>query len=707
MQLELDLLDFSSVSGYQILLVEDDSHRSNKRIKPGIKSYRQHSVRLRIHRIREQSSEIAACRDISMRDVKLGEKRKRKIQLALDLIDEAHIPSSGKVVVVSNADYGCDSRFTTQLHKRGIDFAVEVRPSLKLGIRNLTDTEDLNTDKKNISTLFQEKANFLSWEKAMISEPTSSTDIKYLMSDLCTSQLTEELDVRLFTIQRGAISGVTRSTIFAMSSLLEEELLSLSIAVSWSRWIRPVVRYQERQQHQQSDSKLKRTSSVARRGLETRPNLMSLKIPDSERELSGYSVASLKGKLVKDRKVLNVVELFAGAGGMGIGFLMAHNGNNPYKLVFSGEVNPIYVQTLRKNHEVASSIYSKSIDVVPDNSHAIDLRKTSSFSKIDHELNGRSVDVLIGGPPCQGFSSANRNSGGQDNPNNNLFSKYIDYVEYLKPSVFVLENVQGVAWAKKYGTKKTGLLDYLQKRMERSGYLLSQKLLDAAWYGVPQYRYRFFAIGIRSDLGYSAKDFGDWGPFPRPTYGPGTNQKYTSVREAIGDLPQIGNGFSDEKISYKDIARKTRSRSKYLSYVRRGAEVNYISDHVTSRHADYVIERYKSIPEGENWESIRDKMTNYANVSKTHSNIYRRLKWDEPSITIGHYRKSMLIHPSQDRGLSWREAARLQSFPDWVRFAGSADENNWTEGLTHKQQQLANAVCPLLTNAVAEFILKL
>ena len=92
-------------------------------------------------------------------------------------------------------------------------------------------------------------------------------------------------------------------------------------------------------------------------------------------------------------------------------------------------------------------------------------------------------------------------------------------------------------------------------------------------------------------------------------------------------------------------------------------------------------------------------MTNYTNVSRTHSNIYRRLRWDDPSITIGHYRKSMLIHPSQHRGLSLREATRLQSFPDWFRFAGTVD--GAPGGLVHKQQQLANAVCPLVTKAIA------
>jgi site-specific DNA-cytosine methylase len=130
-----------------------------------------------------------------------------------------------------------------------------------------------------------------------------------------------------------------------------------------------------------------------------------------------------------------------------------------------------------------------------------------------------------------------------------------------------------------------------------------------------------------------------------------------------------------------------------------------ISDHVTSRHADYVIDRYRAIPPGKNWEAIADKLTNYTAVERTHSNIYRRLSWDEPSITIGHYRKSMLVHPRQHRGLSLREASRLQSFPDWFRFAGST--NGHAGGLVHKQQQLANAVCPLVTKAIAEFLLTL
>jgi site-specific DNA-cytosine methylase len=147
------------------------------------------------------------------------------------------------------------------------------------------------------------------------------------------------------------------------------------------------------------------------------------------------------------------------------------------------------------------------------------------------------------------------------------------------------------------------------------------------------------------------------------------------------------------------------ARNEFLRYVRDGAEEAAILNHVTSKHADYVIQRYRNIPPGGNWEAIRDDLTNYANVSRTHSNIYRRLRWAEPSVTIGHYRKSMIVHPSQNRGLSLREAARLQSFPDWFCFAGNADGR--AGGLVHRQQQLANAVSPLVTKAIAEFLLSL
>jgi len=97
-------------------------------------------------------------------------------------------------------------------------------------------------------------------------------------------------------------------------------------------------------------------------------------------------------------------------------------------------------------------------------------------------------------------------------------------------------------------------------------------------------------------------------------------------------------------------------------------------DHFVTRSAEYVIERYRNIPEGGNWEAVREQMSTYKNIENTHSNIYRRLSGSSPAITISHYRKCMLIHPSQKRGLSFQEACRLQSFPDWFWFSGTREQ---------------------------------
>jgi site-specific DNA-cytosine methylase len=241
--------------------------------------------------------------------------------------------------------------------------------------------------------------------------------------------------------------------------------------------------------------------------------------------------------------------------------------------------------------------------------------------------------------------------------------------------------------------------------MGAAGYEVFPRLLDAVWYGVPQYRSRFFVIGLQRDLGYHRDDFGDWGPFPIPTNGPG-GRPYVTVREAMADLPRIGNGEEDSQCAYREPEAAKLAANPFVAQMRANATAGIIFDHVTSRHADYVIERYKRIRQGGNWRDIADALTNYAAVERTHSNIYRRLRWSEPSVTIGHYRKSMLVHPSQHRGLSLREASRLQSFPDWFRFAGGATPGRKT-GLVHKQQQLANAVCPLVSKAIAEFLMQL
>ena len=398
------------------------------------------------------------------------------------------------------------------------------------------------------------------------------------------------------------------------------------------------------------------------------------------------------------------MELFAGAGGMGLGFLLAGRAASGYRLSFAGEVNPTYVDTLRRNHAELEK-QRKLEGIVPEKIEPVDLRSTKVRDQVRRQIKSEgNLDVLIGGPPCQGFSNANRNSWSSSNPNNRLVDAYVSFVEDLRPAIFVMENVQGILWTPRGKSEGSpSVIDDVARRMTRAGYSVFPKLLDAVWYGVPQFRSRFFLVGIHNDLGYKRDDFGPWGPFPRPTHGPETDNPYVTVNDAISDLPSLKNGEGANVAPYK--APSTPEANAFLRFVRRGAPPDLVYDHVTSRHADYVIDRYRKIPPGGNWKDIAEMMSNYANVGRTHSNIYRRLTWHQPSITIGHYRKSMLVHPTQHRGLSLREASRLQSLPDWFRFSGNAagDEG----GLVHKQQQLANAVCPLVAKAIADYLLRL
>jgi DNA (cytosine-5)-methyltransferase 1 len=146
-------------------------------------------------------------------------------------------------------------------------------------------------------------------------------------------------------------------------------------------------------------------------------------------------------------------------------------------------------------------------------------------------------------------------------------------------------------------------------------------------------------------------------------------------------------------LPYRCYAKEASEYAQLMRHGSRTSKQNYVS-----KNADYVIERYKHIGQGKNWKAIPEElMQNYANKANCHSGIYKRLNPNEPSVVISNYRKNMLIHPYQDRGLSVREAARLQSFPDKFIFKGT---------LMHIQQQIGNAVPPLLAKAVFERILE-
>jgi DNA (cytosine-5)-methyltransferase 1 len=169
--------------------------------------------------------------------------------------------------------------------------------------------------------------------------------------------------------------------------------------------------------------------------------------------------------------------------------------------------------------------------------------------------------------------------------------------------------------------------------------------------------------------------------------------KKVTVREAIDDLPILINGNSIDELEYPASSKL----STYQKKMRAKRKKNIFNNLVTKNNS-LVIKRYSKIPPGGNWKNIPPElMQNYKNINNCHSGIYHRLTWDKPSIVISNYRKNMLIHPDQNRGLSVREAARIQSFPDKYIFYGP---------LESQQQQVANAVPPLLAEKIGYNIIK-
>lgn len=344
------------------------------------------------------------------------------------------------------------------------------------------------------------------------------------------------------------------------------------------------------------------------------------------------------------------IDIFSGAGGLSLGAEMAG-----IRVHYAIEINKSAAKTFRRNH--------KGVSVICE-----DITKLSPKDIVkDHN-----VFIIMGGPPCQGFSLSNTMNRNMDNPKNMLFKEFVRFVREIKPTWFVFENVWGLTKMNNGETQKM-----IEQCFEELGYTVSSKVLWASDYGVPQRRNRFFLIGNKNGIKYE---------FPEP-------YKYTvSVREAIEDLPILQNGDNFETMPYRIPKSKS---SKYAQLMRMNSKEctqNYVS-----KNNDLVIERYSYIKQGQNWRAIPDHlMTNYADKQRTHSGIYKRLKEAEPSVVISNYRKSMLIHPTQDRGLSVREAARIQSFPDDFYFEGP---------ISHVQQQIGNAVPPQLAKAVIEKIL--
>lgn len=362
---------------------------------------------------------------------------------------------------------------------------------------------------------------------------------------------------------------------------------------------------------------------------------------------------------------LTAVDLFAGAGGLSLGFESAG-----FRVIFAVEYDVYSAETYRMNRK------GRNMELILSDISEINF--INVFKKF--KLKKGEIDILLCGPPCKGFSIANKKTRTMENPQNHLFKEFLRAVKEIYPKWILFENVSGIV-----NFEKGKVLEIMNDELCKCGYLCTWDIINVADYGVPQIRRRFFLIGNRMKVKFS---------FPQHTCGAG-RKLYIKVHSAISDLPLLESGNKIDSLTYR---YNDSNLSEYQREMRRKWNKNYCLNNLVTKNSPLVVNRYKFIPPGGNWKDIPNYlMRNYINKSNCHSGIYKRLRWDEPSIVISNFRKNMLIHPLQHRGLSVREAARLQSFPDWYIFYGRLDS---------QQQQVANAVPPLLSKKLGERIKK-
>lgn len=380
------------------------------------------------------------------------------------------------------------------------------------------------------------------------------------------------------------------------------------------------------------------------------------------------------------------LDLFAGAGGLSEG--LSESG---FHSIFANEVNPVYASTYEANHPGALV----SID---------DIRSLDASDVLASlGLNRGELDLLAGGPPCQGFS-INAPVRSEQDPRNHLFREYLRFVDAFQPRAVLVENVPGLVSFSKGST-----LHAIIESLAELGYGADVRILGAPYYGVPQMRWRTIIIALRGAEPPShifpepvrhaplrtnfATRFDGREIVKRPNSE--TDAPFTTMKEAIGDLPPLKNGERGNKT--KPYAKQPDC--EYQKKMRVGSMG--VQNHEAPRLSSVNIERMQYIEPGGNWTSIPSRLLPkgmQAARKSDHTKRYGRTAWNDISSTIltkcdPHW--GAFFHPEQDRSLTVREAARIQSFPDTYTFKGSMAE---------QFAQVGNAVPPMLAAAVGNSI---
>ena len=391
-------------------------------------------------------------------------------------------------------------------------------------------------------------------------------------------------------------------------------------------------------------------------------------------------------------KKYNFIDLFAGCGGFSEGFYMEN-----YRSLLHLEIDKNACETLKERmryyqyeeNEVEKAVLCEDIT-------------NENILEITKEIIGdQRVDVLVGGPPCQTFSSVGRAQDPdsmRNDPRNYLLENYLDILNFYRPKIFVFENVTGLLTAKPGGEL---IFPQILERMRETYNVIGDEdtvTLNSVHYGVAQIRKRVILIGVRNDIELDPQEIYDRieKTHYAPDEEPSTLNRYRTVRDAIEDLPSLLPGEGKEEIDFKPT-----KWNEYLDELR-DKEFDKLYNHVARKHNEKDRERYRILSEN-NWQlkHLSDVRPDLIHHDPKHfGNRYTVQDYDKPGKTVvAHLYKdgNLFIHPdpSQERTFTVREAARVQSFPDDFKFVGAR---------THQFKQVGNAVPPLMAKAIAKAI---
>ncbi len=364
-----------------------------------------------------------------------------------------------------------------------------------------------------------------------------------------------------------------------------------------------------------------------------------------------------------------------------------------YDVFFSLEIDKWATDTLLENQDDGMIILQDDIRKYKTKNDILDVCK-------------KIPDIIIGGPPCQGFSNAGSFKRDSNDPRNLLFKDFANWVQNLEPTVFIMENVKGIL--SRYNSEGVKMIEVIKETFSDIGYSnLNIWTLNAAEYGVPQLRERVFIVGHKKNLTIEA---------PLKTHYIDKKikglKKAVTVKAAISDLPKINASEGQEVQRYEK-----KPASEYQVWARGNQRMIY--NHIAMKHTKRIIERFSHINIGESVSRVsieykERKRNGNGEISEQSYNMNnRRLDPNKPSYTIPASFYSSFIHPNQNRNITAREAARLQSFPDKYRFMGKrtlissklSKKNGHSDyNCLSQYNQIGNAVPPILSKVIAEHI---